>query len=63
MWPTSHSLPAFLVWTKKGAAGLGPGSGGMGELGEPHFQDRTKLDMAELVRGNRLAFPSRMEEE
>lgn len=35
----------------------------MGELGEPHFQDCTKLDMAELVRGSRLAFPSRMEEE
>ena len=39
------------------------GVGGMGELGEPHFQDRTKLDMAELVRGNRLAFPLRMQEE
>lgn len=63
MWPTSHGLPSFLVWTKKGAAGLGLGSGGDGELGEPHVQDRRKLGTAELVRGNRLVFPARMEEE
>ena len=43
--------------------GWGWGAGRMGELGEPHFQDHTKLDMAELVRENRLAFPSRTEEE